>query len=136
MPKALSTVEATAREIFPKLGLSRKNPNPGAFWGEWGGRGPVLKKRTPIDDTLLASVYEASPADYERVVSAAQTAFKPGENCLHRNGNARVRSGNAAGFETNSTLVSLRQKSAEGKAKAGDDRHLRLCTGLSGNYIS
>ena len=74
--KAPSGVAATAREIFPKLGLSQKAANPGAFWGEWGGRGPILKKYTPIDGTLLASVREASPSDYERVVKAAQAAFQ------------------------------------------------------------
>ena len=74
--KAPSGVAATAREIFPKLGLSQKAANPGAFWGEWGGRGPILKKYTPIDGTLLGSVREASPSDYERVVTAAHTAFQ------------------------------------------------------------
>jgi aldehyde dehydrogenase (NAD+) len=58
------------------LGLSATASNPGAFWGEWGGSGPVVEKHTPIDGTLLASVREASPPDYERVVVAAQLAFQ------------------------------------------------------------
>ena len=74
--RALPSVLSATREIFPKLGISSKTSNPGAFWGEWGARGPILKKYTPIDGSLLATVREASPADYERVVSAAQTAFR------------------------------------------------------------
>jgi aldehyde dehydrogenase (NAD+) len=74
--KGRSTVAAVAREIFPKLGLSQKAPNPGAFWGQWGGGGPTLKKYTPIDGTLLATVREASPADYKRIVSSADAAFQ------------------------------------------------------------
>jgi len=75
-PKIRSTVATTVREIFPKLGISEKTANPGAFWGEWGGRGPILKKHTPIDGTLLATVREASATDYERIVRAAQRAFE------------------------------------------------------------
>jgi L-aminoadipate-semialdehyde dehydrogenase len=67
--KTLSTVAATVREIFPKLGLSADDPNSGAFWGEWGGSGPILEKHTPIDRTLLASVREASPSDGISVVA-------------------------------------------------------------------
>src|SRR4026207_1265982 len=74
-PKTLPSVANVTREIFPKLGISTKTSNPGAFWGEWGSRGPILEKYTPIDGTLLATVREASPADYERVVSAAHAAF-------------------------------------------------------------
>ena len=71
-----SSVASTAREIFPKLGLSQRVANPGAFWGKWSGGGPILKKHTPIDGSLLATVREASPADYERVIRAAQAAFQ------------------------------------------------------------
>ena len=74
--RALATVASTTREIFPKLGLSQKAANPGAFWGEWGGSGPILKKHSPIDGTLLANVREASPSDYARVVNAARAAFQ------------------------------------------------------------
>jgi aldehyde dehydrogenase (NAD+) len=74
--KSVSRVAATIREIFPKLGLSQKDANPGAFWGEWGGRGAILTKHTPIDGTVLARVRSTSPSDYERVVSAAQAAFE------------------------------------------------------------
>jgi aldehyde dehydrogenase (NAD+) len=75
-PKSIPTVTAAVREIFPKLGLSATSVNPGSFWGAWGGRGPILTKRTPIDGTVLARVRTASPADYERTVSAAHAAFQ------------------------------------------------------------
>jgi aldehyde dehydrogenase (NAD+) len=63
------------KAIFPKLGLSARGVNPGAFWGAWGGRGAVLEKRSPIDGSLLGRVAQASAADYERTVAAAQAAF-------------------------------------------------------------
>jgi aldehyde dehydrogenase (NAD+) len=72
----VSSVAATVRKIFPKLGLSQKDVNPGCFWGEWGGRGPILTKHTPIDGDVLARVRSAAPADYERVVVAADAAFQ------------------------------------------------------------
>ncbi|WP_415910349.1 aldehyde dehydrogenase family protein [Oleiharenicola sp. Vm1] len=69
------SVSATVKAIFPKLGLSAKGANAGAFWGEWGGAGAVLEKRSPIDGSLLGRVKQATPADYERAVAAAQKAF-------------------------------------------------------------
>jgi aldehyde dehydrogenase (NAD+) len=70
-----SSVAAVAKAIFPKLGLAQKTVNPGAFWGAWGGSGPVLEKRSPIDGSILGRVAQASPADYERAATAAQAAF-------------------------------------------------------------
>jgi aldehyde dehydrogenase (NAD+) len=70
-----SNVAAAARTIFPKLGLSQKSVNAGAFWGAWGGRGPVLTKRSPIDDSVLARVRQASAVDYDRAAAAAHNAF-------------------------------------------------------------
>jgi aldehyde dehydrogenase (NAD+) len=75
-PKSSTSVAATIRDIFPKLGLSQRDINLGAFWGEWGGHGPILTKRTPIDGSVLARVRSASPSDYERVVSTANAAFE------------------------------------------------------------
>jgi aldehyde dehydrogenase (NAD+) len=72
---AATTVATVARAIFPRLGLSLKAANPGVFAGRWGGRGPLLEKRSPIDGTLLGRVRTASPADYDRAVAAAQAAF-------------------------------------------------------------
>jgi aldehyde dehydrogenase (NAD+) len=70
------TISATVKAIFPKLGLTAKGVNPGAFWGEWGGSGAVLEKRSPIDGSVIGRVRQASPADYERTVAAAQRAFE------------------------------------------------------------
>ena len=70
-----TSVSAVAKAIFPTLGLSAKAVNAGAFWGEWGGGGAVLEKRSPIDGSLLGRVRQATAADYERTVAAAHTAF-------------------------------------------------------------
>ncbi len=75
MPYTSTSVAAVAKAIFPKLGLSLKAANPGAFWGEWGGGGSIVDKFSPIDGSLLARVRTASAADYERAVTAAQQAF-------------------------------------------------------------
>ncbi|HYC71682.1 MAG TPA: aldehyde dehydrogenase family protein [Opitutaceae bacterium] len=75
MASKSSSVSAVARSIFPRLGLSLKAANPGAFWGEWGGGGEVIEKRSPIDGTVLGRVRQASAADYERAAAAAHTAF-------------------------------------------------------------
>ncbi|HVU17038.1 MAG TPA: aldehyde dehydrogenase family protein [Candidatus Didemnitutus sp.] len=76
MPKSpASTVSSVASRIFPRLGLSRRDLNAGAFWGTWGGAGELLEKRSPIDGSLLGRVAQASPADLERCVDAARVAF-------------------------------------------------------------
>lgn len=69
------SVSATVKAIFPKLGLSAKAANAGAFWGEWGGAGEILEKRSPIDGSLIGRVKQATPGDYDRAVAAAQKAF-------------------------------------------------------------
>jgi aldehyde dehydrogenase (NAD+) len=69
------SVSSVAKKIFPQLGLSLKSANPGAFWGEWGGAGAVLEKRSPVDGSVIGRVKQATPADYERAVAAAQQAF-------------------------------------------------------------
>jgi aldehyde dehydrogenase (NAD+) len=73
--KSSTSVSAVAKAVFPKLGLSTRAINSGAFWGEWGGAGAVLEKRSPIDGSVLARVAQASPADYARTVAAAHEAF-------------------------------------------------------------
>ncbi len=75
MPTKSSSVSATAKAVFPKLGLSTNSVNAGAFWGEWGGSGAVLEKHSPIDGSLLGRVRQAAPADCERTVAAAHQAF-------------------------------------------------------------
>lgn len=49
--------------------------NPGAFNGEWFGSGELLESYSPIDGSLLAKVQQATPEDYEKVVSKAYKAF-------------------------------------------------------------
>jgi aldehyde dehydrogenase (NAD+) len=70
-----ATVSSVAKAIFPKLSLSAKSPNAGSFSGAWSGTGPIIEKHSPIDGSLLARVQQASPEDYEKVVTAAQAAF-------------------------------------------------------------
>ena len=73
--KSPVSVAAVARAIFPKLGLSRSSINAGVFGGGWGGKGPLLESRSPIDGSLLGRVSTATPADFDRTVRAAQKAF-------------------------------------------------------------
>ncbi len=75
MATTAHAVAATVRAIFPKLGLSRTRVNPGVFAGEWGGRGAVLEKFSPIDGSLLGRVAQASRPDFEQTIRAAQRAF-------------------------------------------------------------
>jgi aldehyde dehydrogenase (NAD+) len=72
---AAPSVASVAKSIFPKLGLSLKSANAGAFWGEWGGAGEILEKRSPIDGSVIGRVKQAAPGDYDRAVAAAQKAF-------------------------------------------------------------
>ena len=60
--------------LFAVLGLSTGD-NLGVFSGEWHGSGNQREVFTPIDGSVLATVIEASPADYERAVVAAHAAF-------------------------------------------------------------
>jgi aldehyde dehydrogenase (NAD+) len=70
-----TSVAAVARTIFPRLGLSAAAVNAGVFDGSWGGTGAVLTKRSPVDGSRLGRVRQATAADYERAVTAAQRAF-------------------------------------------------------------
>ena len=67
------TVKKAAAEIFPRLGLKVRNR--GVFAGEWGGTGPVIRKHSPIDGSILGEVTTATPAEYDRAAAAAQRAF-------------------------------------------------------------
>ena len=64
MAAKFTSVSAVAKAIFPKLGLSLKSPNPGAFSGTWHGSGALLEKYSPVDGSLLGRVQQAAPADY------------------------------------------------------------------------
>ena len=135
--KARSTVAAAALEIFPKLGISQKTANAGAFWGEWSGSGPILKKHSPIDGTLLATVRQASATDYERVVSAAQQAFDSWRNLpAPRRGDVVRSYGNALrGLKRElGLLVSLEAGKIPGEGEGEVQEMIDICdfaTGLS-----
>src|SRR3954470_10841243 len=59
--------------LLGSLGLAHDNY--GAFDGEWFAHGAPLVSVSPIDGEALGTVWQASEADYERVVSRAQQVF-------------------------------------------------------------
>lgn len=63
----------TRKEILKPLGI--EDVNHGAFDGEWFGSGAPLDVFSPIDGKPIATVTQASDADYERVAAAAYDAF-------------------------------------------------------------
>ncbi len=69
-PKPISSTAA----LFKKLGLHERNP--GVFCGEWLGSGRVSRSVSPIDGRVLASVTQATPAEYEQVMQRALAAFQ------------------------------------------------------------
>ncbi|MDB6067051.1 MAG: gabD [Pedosphaera sp.] len=76
MPTSTSKTKSriSTASLLKKLGL--KAINPGVFCGEWVGSGAVLKSVSPIDGKTIASVRQATPAQYEQVVGRAQEAFQ------------------------------------------------------------
>jgi aldehyde dehydrogenase (NAD+) len=52
------------------------NPIPGAFEGSWQAGGPVQSVHSPIDGAVIGHVTTATAQDAERVLSAAQEAFR------------------------------------------------------------
>ena len=64
---------STNAALFKRLGLSEINS--GVFCGRWFGNGRVLRSVSPADGRLLAKVRQATAADYERTVCAAEKAF-------------------------------------------------------------
>jgi len=64
----------TRDEIFAALGLSDENP--GAYAGGWlSTSGGPLEVENPTTATTIATVAQASAADYEQVVASSQEAF-------------------------------------------------------------
>lgn len=57
------------------LGISNKNA--GAYCGEWvySQDAPLMDVVTPITGETIASVHQATPEEYEKVVAQSQTAF-------------------------------------------------------------
>ncbi len=64
---------STNAALFKRLGLSEINS--GVFCGRWFGNGRVLRSVSPADGRLLAKVRQATAADYEATVRAAEQAF-------------------------------------------------------------
>ena len=64
----------SAAAILHALGI--KTTNPGVFDGDWTGSGRILKSVSPNDGRVLAEVRTATPAEYERAVQRARTAFE------------------------------------------------------------
>lgn len=62
------------QDILRNLGLEAVNP--GAFNGEWMGSDARLDSFSPVDGSLIGSVMQATPAEYEKTVAAAQRAFE------------------------------------------------------------
>jgi len=62
------------KTVLKNLGI--ESVNPGAFNGEWMGSDKTLDVTSPIDGSMLASVRQATPDEYEETVSAAAAAFK------------------------------------------------------------
>ncbi len=67
-------VQAVRAELFARLQLREEES--GVFSGNWSGNGPLLKKHTPIDGSILGSVRQASPEDYDQAAKDAQRAFE------------------------------------------------------------
>jgi len=64
-------------EFLERLGIEGQNPgaSTGNWWGDLAAAGPRLESLSPVDGKTIASVSPASPADYEKVVRTAASAF-------------------------------------------------------------
>ncbi len=69
-----SAIAPAVRVVLKKLGLDGENP--GAYCGEWLGRGELLRSISPIDGQVLGTVRTATAAEYEQTVERAQSAFQ------------------------------------------------------------
>jgi aldehyde dehydrogenase (NAD+) len=67
-------VQTVRAELFSRLQLREEES--GVFGGKWSGNGPLLKKRSPIDGSVLGSVRQATAEDYDQTARAAQRSFK------------------------------------------------------------
>ncbi len=60
--------------ILDRLGIEKVNP--GVFNGEWMGSDKQLDSFSPINGELIASVTQATEAEYDQTMAAAQRAFE------------------------------------------------------------
>src|SRR3984957_9579330 len=72
--KFMKSNRLSTAALLKKLGL--KNTNSGVFCGEWLGGGATIKSISPIDGKVLASVRQATPAEYELAMQRACAAFQ------------------------------------------------------------
>ena len=63
-----------ATSSLKALGVNATNL--GVFDGEWSGSGKLLQSFSPNDGSLLGEVRTATPAEYERALQRAATAFE------------------------------------------------------------
>ncbi|MEK6799645.1 MAG: aldehyde dehydrogenase family protein [Planctomycetota bacterium] len=61
------------QQMLRRLGI--ETVNQGGFCGEWVGSGDRLDSRSPIDGKVIASVTQATEAEYERIAARAHEAF-------------------------------------------------------------
>jgi len=66
-------VPAVRAEVFARLQL--RNEENGIFSGKWAGTGPAITKHSPIDGSLLGSVRQATPEEFDQAVQDTQRAF-------------------------------------------------------------
>ncbi len=62
------------QDILNKLGIEKENL--GGFGGEWVGGAEVIESVSPIDGKVIASVKQVTEAEYEAIITRAQTAFE------------------------------------------------------------
>jgi aldehyde dehydrogenase (NAD+) len=70
----ITDVQTVRAELFSSLQLREEES--GVFSGKWSGNGPLLKKRSPIDGSILGLVRQASAEDYDQAARSAQRAFE------------------------------------------------------------
>ncbi|MHC5110178.1 MAG: L-piperidine-6-carboxylate dehydrogenase [Planctomycetota bacterium] len=61
------------KNILAKFGIEPDHP--GGFCGEWIGGGDRLESSSPINGEVIGSIAQATPEEYERIVSRAHEAF-------------------------------------------------------------
>ena len=68
-------------EFLKKLGIKEKNfgASTGLKWNDTNDQGEI-KVHSPVDGKLIATVYLASEADYDKIVSTSNEAFKEWRN--------------------------------------------------------
>ena len=63
-------------EFLKKLAIQANNPGLSTGQDQWKGQGSVLESYSPVDGRHIGTTQMASRDDYDRVILAAQNAFK------------------------------------------------------------